>query len=167
MSINYDKLQVLFASTDISLCESNTSPEIQFKDSVIEIFFSAKYLGVTVTNLSWSDHISTVIKNCNSYLYHLSRIRCLLFIDSRYFFCTGFIIFNFCCVVWGNCTHTLGDKLLVIRLQKRTLCDSLVPSADIFIKLKWMTFPERVVYQKAIQPRRILKNQLHCLRLYF
>ena len=48
-------------------------PEIPYHDSVIHSCLSRKLLGVTVNNsLSWSDHIETVIKKCNTYLYILS-----------------------------------------------------------------------------------------------
>ena len=44
-------------------------------DTVIKSCSTVKLLGVTVNNnLSWSDHIETVIKKCKTYLYMLSQI---------------------------------------------------------------------------------------------
>ena len=48
----------------------------------------------------------------------------------------------------------MEDKL--VKLQKRSAraildVDVTVPSETMFTQLKWMTFPERVVYHKAIQ----------------
>ena len=54
--------------------------------------------------------------------------------------------FDLCCVIWGNCTSVMGDKL--VKLQKRAAravldVDITVPSETMFTRLKWMTFPER------------------------
>jgi len=59
-----------------------------------------------------------------------------------------------CCVIWGNCTSVIEDKL--VKLQTRAAraildVDFTVPSETMFTRLTWMTFPERVVYHKAIQ----------------
>mgnify|MGYP000435174630 FL=1 len=48
----------------------------------------------------------------------------------------------------------LEEKL--VKHQKRAArvildCDFNTPSCMMFSELKWMTFPERVLYQKAIQ----------------
>ena len=52
-----------------------------------------------------------------------------------------------------NCTSVMEDKL-----QKRAAgaildVDFTVPSLTMFTQLKRMTFPEQVVYHKAIQMR--------------
>ena len=57
-------------------------------------------------------------------------------------------------VSWRNCTTMLEEKL--VKHQKRAArvildCDFNTPSCMMFSELKWMTFPERVLYQKAIQ----------------
>jgi len=53
----------------------------------------------------------------------------------------------------GNCTSVIEDKL--VKLQKRDAraildVDFTVHSETMFTQLKWMTFPERVVYHKTI-----------------
>ena len=57
--------------------------------------------------------------------------------------------FDFCCVIWGNCTHYLEEKL--VRLQKRAArvildCDFYTTSSTMFSDLKWVLFSERVIY---------------------
>ena len=54
----------------------------------------------------------------------------------------------------GNYTSVMEDQL--VQLQKRAAraildVDFTVPSETMFTQLKRMTFPERVVYHKAIQ----------------
>ena len=60
--------------------------------------------------------------------------------------------FDLCCASLGNCTSVIEDKL--VKLQKgdaRAILDVdfTVHSETMFTQLKWMTFPERVVYHKT------------------
>ena len=66
----------------------------------------------------------------------------------------GFIMHTFfhnlTVVSYVEIVHVLLKKELV-RLQKRAARIILVPSFVLFSKLRCMTLPERVIYQKAIQ----------------
>ena len=69
---------------------------------------------------------------------------------------------DYCCNVWGNCNVYLEDK--IIRFQKRAARlildkDFNTPSSELFSALKWMTFPVRVKYQKALLMFKILNGQ--------
>ena len=68
---------------------------------------------------------------------------------------------DFCCIIWGNCSSKLDDKL--VKFQKRAArvildCDLYTPSSELFKELNWQTFPVRVTYQKAILMYRIITN---------
>ena len=83
----------------------------------------------------------------------MSRIKVFLSFQNRKRFYNAYILphFDFCCVILGNCTSVMEDKL--VKLQKRVAgeildVDVTVPSETMFTQLKWMTFPERVVYLK-------------------
>ena len=165
MSINSKKSKVLFITSKRNkkqIVESNIN--IPFQGNSIEATSSAKLLGITINDsLSWADHINNVIKKCNSYLYLLSRIKNFLSIETRKRFYNAYILphFDFCCIIWGNCTSSLEDKL--IKFQKRAArvildSDYSTPSTALFSKLKWMTFHERVIYQKAIQMYKTLRG---------
>ena len=67
---------------------------------------------------------------------------------------------NCSCIIWGNCSESSGDKL--IKFQKCVIVNkpTETPSAECFTKLRWMTFPERVHFQKAIQAYKIMSNML-------
>jgi len=100
MSINSDKPKVMFISSRQNRQLVQNYPEIPFHDSVINSCLSRKLLGVTVNNsLSWSDHIETVIKKCNTYLYILSLIKLYLSTDNRKRFYNAYILphFDVCC----------------------------------------------------------------------
>ena len=68
---------------------------------------------------------------------------------------------DFCCIIWGNCSSTLEDKL--VKFQNRAArvildCEFYTPSSELFKELNWQTFPERVTYQKVIILYRIINN---------
>ena len=100
---------------------------------------------------------------CNTYLYILSRIKLYLSTENRKHIYSP--SFWFCCVILGNCTHYLEEKLVkkLVRLQKRAArvildCDFYTPSSTLFSDLKWMSFLERVIYMKAIQMFKTIRG---------
>jgi len=96
-------------------------------------------------------------------LFLLSRIKQFLSIDSRTLFYNAYILphLDYCCVIWGNCSRFLEEK--IVRVQKRAgrlilNKDFDTPSTFLFSQLIWMTFQERVIYQKAIQMYKTLSG---------
>ena len=118
---------------------------------------------IFLANLCWDAHIKQLIKKCNSYLFLVSRIKVFLSRRNRILFYNFYILthLDFCCIIWGNCSSTLEDKL--VKFQKRAAwiildCDLYTPSSELFKELSWQTFPERVTYQKAILMYSIINN---------
>ena len=163
MSINSDKSNVMFISSRQNRQFLLSNPEIPYHDSVIKACSTAKLPGVTVNNsLSWNDHIETVFKKSKTNLYIFSRIKLYLSTENLNDFITDiFPHFDFCCVIWGNCTHYMEEK--TVRLQKMAArvildWDFYTPSSTMFSDLKWMSFPERVIYRKAIQTLKTIRR---------
>ena len=68
---------------------------------------------------------------------------------------------DYCCTVWGNINCRLTDSM--VKFQKRAariiLAKSIeTPSADMFAELNWMTFPDRVKFQKSVLMFKIFNN---------
>ena len=104
----------------------------------------------------------TLLK-CNSYLFLLSRIKVILSRRNRMLLYNSYILphLDLCCIIWGNCSSTLKDKL--VKFQKRSArvilyCDFYTPSSELFKELNWQIFLERVTYQKALLMYRIINN---------
>ena len=81
-------------------------------------------------------------------------MKVLLSRRNRILFYNSYILhhLNFCCIIWGNCSSTLEDKL--VNIQKRAVrvildCDFYTPSSELFKELNWQTFPQKV-FKKAI-----------------
>ena len=121
-------------------------------------------LGVNIDNtLSWTFQVENTVKKCNSLLYLLNRINCYLTIPVRKLFHNAYILphLDYCCIVWGKINNNLTDTL--VKFQKRAariILDRSIdtPSADLFAELNWMTFPERVKYQKAVLMFKIMNT---------
>lgn len=157
MSINVAKTKSMFVtSKHKSRFVQTFAPPIQFDDNQISCSEEEKLLGVTFDSvLSFNTHIDNVLKKCNSLLYLFSRIKKFLNVQMRKVFFNAYILphIDYCCIIWGNCTITQEQRF--IRFQKRAARlildrDIITPSAILFKELNWLTFPERVSFQKAV-----------------
>ena len=165
MKKNTSKSKAMFLATR---CTANKimaePPHLTIKGEQIQISESEKLLGVHINNsLSWSTHIDSTLKKCNSLLFLLNRIKKYLNIPTRKLFYNAYILphLDYCCSVWGNANTELMTS--IIKFQKRAARSSLdkpieTSSEELFAELKWMTFPERVMYQKAILMYKIMHN---------
>jgi len=97
---------------------ANCDHDISICDSKIQVSSVEKRLGVTISNnlLGCSHHL---IQTCNSYLFLLSRIKVFLSRRNTILFYNSYILphLDFCCIISGNCSSTLEDKL--VKFQKR------------------------------------------------
>jgi len=83
--------------------------------------------------------------NIHSYLFVLSRIKQFHLEGTEYCFTTYILPqYDLCCIICGNCSSTLEDKL--VKFHKRAArvildCDFYTPSPELFKQLNWQTFP--------------------------
>ena len=68
---------------------------------------------------------------------------------------------DYCCTIWGNSSAASMESM--IKFQKRAARlildkDLETPSAELFAELKWLTFPERVKFQKAVMMFKTMNN---------
>ena len=137
---------------------------ITIRGEQIEIYETEKLLGVHIDNsLSWSFHIESTLKKCNSLQFLLNRIKQYLNVTTRKLFYNTYILphIDYCCSIWGNANSELMNT--VIKFQKRAARSILdkpmeTPSVELFTELKWMMFPDRVRYQKAMLTYKIIHN---------
>ena len=83
MAINISKTKLMYVTSKQHIVNYQTHIVLlvyTFLDSVVDESSSERLLGVTINNdLSWNTHIENVIKQCNTFLYLLSRIKASLF----------------------------------------------------------------------------------------
>ena len=139
-------------------------PYLAIKGEQIQISESEKLLGVHInSSLTWTSHIEATLKKCNSLLFLLNRIKQYLNVPTRKLFYNAYILphLEYCCSIWGDANSELINS--VVKFQKwaaRSILDKPLetPSIELFTELKWMMFPERVVYQKAILMYKVMHN---------
>ena len=157
MALNTSKTKVMYICSNFKhRAIVDSYPSVKLHDIQLSASFEEKLLGVTIVNtLNWDNHVNNVIKKCNSYLFLLSRVKRFLSIDKRKLFFNAYILphIDYCCTIWGNCSVGSGDKM--IKFQKRAARmildkDIDTPSIQLFSELKWLSFPERIKFQKAI-----------------
>ena len=165
MTLHLGKTIAMFLSTKQGTSKIMSDPPIiSLHDSTIQVSEQEKLLGVFIdNNLSWSTHIENTLKKCNTLLYLLGRIKQYLSIPVRKIFFNAYILphLDYCCTIWGNSSADSMDSL--IKFQKRAARlildkDLETPSAELFAELKWLTFPERVKFQKAVTMFKTMNN---------
>ena len=165
MKQNTSKSKAMFLSTKIIANQiMEDPPTLKIRGDQIQVSDTEKLLGVHVDNsLTWSSHVESTLKKCNSLLFLLNRIKQYLNVATRKLFYNAYILphLDYCCTIWGNANSTLLET--VVKFQKRAARSILdkpieTPSAELFAELKWMKFPKRVMYQKAILMYKIMHN---------
>ena len=131
--------------------------------SVVKVNY-VKCLGVIIyENLSWGIHVQYGKKTVSSSMGMLNRIRnCVPQSSPHYrFVCLVTSSLDYFCTVWGGrCID--HDNILNNCLKRATRiflqCAFLTPSADMFSKLNWLLFSERVKYRKNRMTPRYMAN---------
>lgn len=165
MVINPAKTKAMFITSRRKQNKSIPETSIIIGDCEIDSSNQEKLLWVITDNtLSWQSHIDSVIKKCNSLLFLLSRIKPYLSIHTRKLFYNAYILphLDYCCTIWGNCNSDHLDR--VTKFQKRAARmildkDLETPSEELFSSLNWMTFRDRIQYQKAILMYKTFNNK--------
>ncbi len=123
-------------------------------------------LGVHINNnLSWENHINSVLAKVNRNVALLRRIKSYLTVDVRKMFFNTNIIphLDYCTIIWGNSPHI--NKLL--KAQKRAarvnldVRDFQTPSSEIFKSLNWMSLRDRVTYRNTCVMYKSLNGLAH------
>jgi hypothetical protein len=161
MVISVLKSSSMIVSTRQKLSKNDMSLNVNLENNVIPCVSCTKILGVCVDNvLSWDEHIRTVCTKIARKLYLLQQIKAFLPIDARKLFFNSYVLphFDYCSIIWGNCSHALLYKLE--KLQKRAarlILDEVLDqekttrSHVLFSKLGWMPVQDRITFHRAVQ----------------
>jgi hypothetical protein len=124
----------------------------------------SKILGVNFDrHMSWKEQIKHIHNKIVKYLYLLNQIKMYLPLEARKLFFNSYMLphFDYCCIIWGNCSKELIDDLY--KLQKRAARiildrDISTRSHELFNELKWMKLVDRIDYHKAVQMYKCVNN---------
>ena len=119
ITLNVSKTKLMYISSrHKQQTDANCDHDIRICDNKLQVS-SVSYVLVSQLVILWCDaHIDHLIKKCNSYVFLLSRIKAFLSRRNRILF---YILphLDLCCIIWGNCSSTLEDKL--VKFQKGQL----------------------------------------------
>ena len=101
----------------------------------------------------------TCSKEISSNLFLLKEIKKYLPLDARKLFFNSYVLphFDYCCVIWGNCSQRL------VKLQKRAARlilnkDYNTRSHVLFSELGWMPLNDRITFKRAVQVYKCLNE---------
>lgn len=159
LKLNTDKTKFMLIGTPQKLSNISSAEEnvkIKFNGAVIEQCNNIKCLGVIIDeNLSWSHHVDYVCKKVYASLNMLRRVR--PYVDENtlkiLYLCLVQSHFDYCCEIWGLRFNLHTER--ITKLQKRAArlilkCSFYTPSKEMFQKLKWLPFNDRVTYFKCV-----------------
>jgi len=137
---------------------------IQLDGTEIPNVTSTKLLGVHLDQqLSWSEHINHVQKKLASNLYLLKQIKNFLPVEARKLFFNSYVLphFDYCSVIWGNCSKTALNKL--VKMQKRAARiildkDYNTRSNELFMELGWISLEDRINFKRSVQVYKCLQD---------
>ena len=165
MVVNVPKTKAMFiASQNAANKILERKQDLKLANETIQVSTNEKLLGVHIdSTLSWTTQVESAIKKCNSLLHLLSRIKHYLPIPTRKLFFNAYILphMDYCCTIWGNINGNLTECM--VKFQKRAariILDRSIDtrSEDMFAELNWMTFPNRVKFQKSVLMYKIFNN---------
>ncbi len=156
LNINFVKTMCMLISTSQKRTHlDDTTLHVNVNNVEIPMCTSQKLLGVYVNEVfDWSDNVKEVSKRLNYRLVVLKKIKKYLPEKARIAYCNGCILphLDYCSTIWGSTTKANMDKIL--RLQKRAARmiydDYVSPSAELFVKLKWLPLANRFNHNKAV-----------------
>ena len=178
LTINANKTKSMLIGSKQKVCNTDLNVSIA-RSSIVQVNY-VKCIGVIIDeSLSCGPHVEYVKKTVSSNLGMLNRIRNCVPQSSLHslfvFLVTSSL--DYCCTVWGG-RYIYHDNILNKCLKRAARiilqCAFLTPSADMFSKLHWLTFSERVNYRKATpvfkcvnrMTARYMTNNVHTTYTY-
>ena len=153
LTINANKTKSMLIGSKQKVC--NTDLNVSTTGSLVVKVNYVKCLGVIIDeSLSWGPHVEYVKKTVSCNLGMLNRICNCVPQSSLHslFVCLVTPSLDYCCstcTVWGG-PYIYHDNILNKCLKRAVRvilqCAFLTPSADMFSKLSWLSFSERVKY---------------------
>ena len=164
LTLNTTKTEFLLIGSRQRLSTLERNPQIEINKFPIKQVSTSKSLGVHIDeNLSWESHINEISKKIASGISAIKRIRYFLPFEILLNVYSSLVQphFDYCNVVWGNCSKNLSSKLQ--KLQNRasrvlTFSNYDCSSSELFQNLKWSKLVHQRAVSKAIMMHTIVNN---------
>ena len=165
LTLNTTKTEFLLIGSRQRLSTLERNPIIEINKFPIKQVSTSKSLGVHIDgNLSWECHINEISKKVASGISAIKHITYFLPIDILLNVYNSLVQphFDYCNVVWRNCSKNLSSKLQ--KLQNRVARVQITFSSfdcstiESFQNLTWSKLVHQRVVSKAIMMHSIINN---------
>lgn len=164
LTLNTTKTEFLLIGSRQRLSTLGRNPQIEINKFPVKQVSTTKSLGVHIDgNLSWESHINEISKKIASGISAIKRIRYFLPFEILLNVYNSLVQphFDYCNVVWGNCSKNLSSKLQ--KLQNRasrvlTFSNYDCSTSELFQNLKWSKLVHQRAVSKAIMMHTIVNN---------
>ena len=122
---------------------------------------TSKSLGVHIDgNLSWKCHINEISKKISSGISAIKRIRYFLPFEILLNVYNSLVQphFDYCNVVWGNCSKNLSSKLRNCAACVLTFSNYDCRTSELLQNLKWSKLVHQRAVSKAMMMHSIVNN---------
>ena len=164
LTLNTTKTEFLLIGSRKRLSMLERNPIIEINQFPMKQMSTSKSLGVHIDgNLSWESHINEISEKIASGISAIKRTRYFLPFEILLNIYNSLVQphFDYCNVVWGNCSKNLSSKLQ--KLQSRaarilTFSNYDCSTSELFQNLKWSKLVHQHVVRKAIMMHSIVNN---------
>ncbi len=168
-----NKLTLHLGKTKVQLIGSNkkvttdTKIVIEHDGHILEQVYIVKQLGVYVdSNLTWQAHYDFICKKISQKVGVLKRIKSYVSMETLKMIYNAIVLPNmeYACIVWGRCPNIQNNVGRVCKLRKRAARVILnvkisdISSADLFKKIHWMPFSDRITFKRAIMMYKVVNK---------
>ena len=155
LTLNTSKTEFMLIGSRQRIRTFHSSPTLTINETPIKRVDCVKSLGLNIDeNLSWNKHIDKISKKIASGIGALKRMRPFVPSSTLKYIYSSIIQphFDYCCVVWDNCSKSSADKLqkLQNRAARILTFSSYDTNADLLIKkLGWRKLDSQRKIQKV------------------
>ena len=162
LTLNQSKTEFMLIGSRQRIRTFETSPSLETGGMPINRVSHTKSIGVYLDeNLTWNEHINQISRKIASGIGALKRIRSFVPDTTLQFIFNSLVqpYFDYCCVVWDNCSKTLADKLekLQNRAARMLTFSSYDANADVVLaSINWKKLETQRKIQKAVMVHKSL-----------
>ena len=162
LTLNQSKTEFMLIGSRQRIRTFETSPSLEIGGMLINRVSHTKSIGVYLDeNLIWNEHINQISRKIASGIGALKRIRSFVPDTTLQFIFNSLVqpYFDYCCVVWDNCSKTLADKLqkLQNRAARILTFSSYDANADVVLaSINWKKLETQRKIQKAVMVHKSL-----------
>ena len=162
LTLNHSKTEFMLIGSRQRIRTFETSPSLEIGGMPIHRVSHTKSIGVYLAeNLIWNEHINQISRKIASGIGALKRIKSFVPDTTLQFIFNSLVqpYFDYCCIVWDNCSKTLADKLqkLQNRAARILTFSSYDANADVVLaSINWKKLETQRKIQKAVMVHKSL-----------